>query len=477
VQPLRVVEWGEELVLQLQMRGIGVVDERTTLGCELDDTAARIIRPLAAGDETGHLEPVDALRRRTRGDHGVLSDVSLRQSERRTRSAERAEHVEFALAQPEPTIVLDQLPRELVRDPAHSTDHRHGARVEVRTLATPLLNECPHAILTAHAAILVSVERIMVSVETETRVSGLWCRVRWPLVAAIGPIAFGSNYFVTHDFLPADSPLWGSAIRALPAGLVLLLVARRLPRGAWWWRSVVLGTLNMGMFFCLVYVAAQLLPSSIAASLMSLSPIVIAAAAWLLIHERPAPRVILGAAVGGVGVLLIVGTATGTLDGWGIAASIASMILSSIGAILTKRWQDGTPVLTVTAWQLVVGGLELLAASAIVEGVPPTITPVETLAFVYVSLVATALGFVCWFSGFRHLPAGVVGVIGLLNPVTGVMLGVFLGGEILTPLQIVGILLVLASITIVNTRRRNPRRRPPAGGPSARRSDRSQLQD
>ncbi|MVQ42948.1 EamA family transporter [Microbacterium sp. MAH-37] len=302
-------------------------------------------------------------------------------------------------------------------------------------------------------------------------------RIRWPLVAAIGPIAFGSNYFVTHELLPADSPLWGSAIRALPAGLVLLLVARRLPTGAWWWRSVVLGTLNMGMFFCLVYVAAQLLPASIAASLMSLSPIVIAAAAWLLIQERPAPRVIFGAVVGGAGVLLIVGTATGALDGWGIAASIVSMILSSIGAILTKRWQDDTPVLTVTAWQLVVGGLELLAAAAIVEGAPPAITPVAGLAFAYVSLVATALGFVCWFSGFRHLPAGVVGVIGLLNPVTGVMLGVFLGGEILTPLQIVGILLVLASITIVNTRRRTPRRRQPASAPSVRGSDRSQLQN
>ncbi|MFK4761038.1 DMT family transporter [Microbacterium sp. ZW T5_45] len=313
--------------------------------------------------------------------------------------------------------------------------------------------------------------------ETKTRAPGLWRRVRWPLIAAIGPIAFGSNYFVTHEFLPADSPLWGSAIRALPAGLVLLIVARRLPVGAWWWRSMILGTLNMGMFFCLVYVAAQLLPSSIAASLMSLSPIVIAAAAWLLIHERPAPRVIVGAVIGGAGVLLIVGTATGALDGWGIAASIASMVLSSIGAILTKRWQDDTPVLTVTAWQLIVGGVELLVAAAIVEGAPPAITPVDSLAFAYVSLVATALAFVCWFTGFRHLPAGVVGVIGLLNPVTGVLLGVLLGGETLTPLQIVGILLVLASISIVNTRRRTPRRRVSAARPSARRSDRSQLRN
>jgi probable blue pigment (indigoidine) exporter len=237
---------------------------------------------------------------------------------------------------------------------------------------------------------------------------------------------------------------------------VLLLVVRRLPRGAWWWRSVVLGTLNMGLFFCLVYIAAQLLPSSVAASVTSVAPLMIAAFAWLILHERPTARVLIGAGVGAAGVLLIVGTATGRLDIWGIAASIASMAMSALGAILMKRWNDGTPVLTVTAWQLVVGGLELVLVAAIFEGAPPAVSPTEFVAFAYISLIATALGFFCWFSGFRHLPAGVVGVIGLLNPVTGVALGVMISGEMLSALQSTGIGLVLGSIVLVNTRRRRP---------------------
>lgn len=282
---------------------------------------------------------------------------------------------------------------------------------------------------------------------------GLRHALKWPLVAAIGPIAFGSTYWVTREFLPMDAPLWGSAIRALPAGLLLLLVVRRLPRGAWWWRSVVLGTLNMGLFFCLVYVAAQLLPSSVAASVTSVAPLMIAAFAWLILRERPTMRVVLGAGVGAAGVLLIVGTATGRLDLWGIAASFASMAMSALGAILMKRWNDGTPVLTVTAWQLVVGGIELTIVAALIDGAPPALTPTELVAFAYISLFATALGFFCWFTGFRHLPAGVVGVIGLLNPVTGVALGVLVSGETLSPLQLLGIALVLGSVVLVNTRR------------------------
>lgn len=289
----------------------------------------------------------------------------------------------------------------------------------------------------------------------------IWSMARWPLVAAIGPIAFGSTYWVTREFLPADSPLWGSAIRALPAGLVLLLVVRRLPRGAWWWRSIVLGTLNMGLFFCLVYVAAQLLPSSVAASVTSVAPLMIAAFAWLILHERATARVLIGAGVGAAGVLLIVGTATGRLDIWGISASFASMAMSALGAILMKRWNDGTPVLTVTAWQLVVGGIELTLVAALFEGAPPAITPIELIAFAYISLIATALGFFCWFSGFRHLPAGVVGVIGLLNPVTGVALGVLISGETLSALQLIGVALVLGSVVLVNARRDRTTRVPP----------------
>ncbi|HRI97859.1 MAG TPA: EamA family transporter, partial [Nocardioides sp.] len=108
---------------------------------------------------------------------------------------------------------------------------------------------------------------------------------KWLAVTAIAPVAWGANYVVTRQLLPVDAPLWGSTFRALPAGLILLAVARALPRGAWWWRSAVLGTLNIGAFFLLVYVAAQLLPSSVAASVMALAPLAMAGFGWLLLDE------------------------------------------------------------------------------------------------------------------------------------------------------------------------------------------------
>lgn len=86
---------------------------------------------------------------------------------------------------------------------------------------------------------------------------------RTALLTSVAPIAWGSTYYVTATFLPPDRPLFGAAHRALPVGLVLLLHGRRLPRGPWWWKALVLGTLNIGAFFALVYVAALRLPAAL----------------------------------------------------------------------------------------------------------------------------------------------------------------------------------------------------------------------
>lgn len=94
----------------------------------------------------------------------------------------------------------------------------------------------------------------------------------WVALTAIAPIAWGSTYVVTRAVLPGE-PLWGAVLRALPAGLLLLLVKRRLPRGAWWWRSAVLGVLTSGGFFALVYAVARLLPSGVASTVMAASPL------------------------------------------------------------------------------------------------------------------------------------------------------------------------------------------------------------
>src|SRR5262245_40876619 len=107
------------------------------------------------------------------------------------------------------------------------------------------------------------------------------------LVTALTPMVWGSTYLVTTQFLPPGRPLLDAVIRALPAGLLVLAATRTLPRGHWWWRAAVLGALNIGVFFALLFVAAYRLPGGVAATFGAVQPLLVAGLAFGLLGERP----------------------------------------------------------------------------------------------------------------------------------------------------------------------------------------------
>ncbi|MGB0099998.1 MAG: EamA family transporter [Nocardioides sp.] len=275
--------------------------------------------------------------------------------------------------------------------------------------------------------------------------------VRWAStlgLAALAPIAWGSGYYVTETFLPPDRPLFGAMVRALPFGLLLLAFRPQLPTGVWWWRTLVLGTLNIGAFFALIFVAAYRLPGGLAATLTATAPILMMLIAWALIRERPRALSLIGAGIGVVGVALLVLQAGATVDPIGVAASFGAVAMSSLGFVLVKRWTPPVDLLTFTAWQLVAGGLVLLPIALIVEGAPPPLDVRAIGGFVYLGVFGTLLAYVVWFRGLRRLPAAAVSLVGLLNPVSGTLIGVALAGEAFGLTQGIGMLLVLGGIVM-----------------------------
>lgn len=265
-------------------------------------------------------------------------------------------------------------------------------------------------------------------------------------LTAIAPIAWGSGYYVVDTFLPPDRPLFGALVRALPFGLLLLALRPALPRGVWWWRVALLGTINVSAFFGLLFVVSYRLPGGMAATLTATSPLAIMGLAWLLAGDRPRVVSLAAAVVGIAGVALLVLRSPAVVDPVGVAAAIGAVLLSSTGFVLVKRWPPPVDLLTYTGWQLVAGGLALLPLAIVVEGAPPVLGARELLGFAWLGLVGTVLSYVVWFRGLQRLPAAAVGLVGLLNPVAGTITGVALAGEELAGWQVVGMALVLAGV-------------------------------
>ncbi|MFI7338172.1 EamA family transporter [Streptomyces sp. NPDC050085] len=260
------------------------------------------------------------------------------------------------------------------------------------------------------------------------------------LLTALAPASWGSTYAVTTQLLPPDRPLFTATVRALPAGLLLLALARRLPKGEWWWKAPVLGALNIGAFFPLLFLSAYRLPGGLAAVVGSLGPLFVAVLSTGLLGQRPSRRTLLTGAVAALGVSLVVLRAAGALDALGVAAALASTASMSTGTVLTKKWgrPDGVGPLALTAWQLTAGGLLIAPLAWLVEGAPPALDGRALGGYAYLALANTAVAYWLWFRGIGRLTATQVTFLGPLSPLTAAVIGWAALGQSLTPLQLVG---------------------------------------
>lgn len=291
------------------------------------------------------------------------------------------------------------------------------------------------------------------------------------LATALAPSIWGTTYLATTELLPPGRPLLAALLRSLPAGLVLVALARRLPQGSWWWRAPVLGALNIGAFFALLFVAAYRLPGGIAAIIIATQPLLVAGLASALLGERMRARTTLAGVAGLAGICLLVLRANLQLDVWGVAAAAGAAIVMACGVVLSKRWPSPAPLLATTGWQLAAGGLLLLPVALLVEAPPPGLSIANLSGYGYLA-VASAITYVLWFRGIRALSANSVIFLGLLSPVVATALGWLALGQTLTAPQALGGLVVLIAIVAAQSQR--PRRRD-AHQPNQRVAPRARL--
>jgi probable blue pigment (indigoidine) exporter len=286
--------------------------------------------------------------------------------------------------------------------------------------------------------------------------SSLWAT---PVLTAIAPITWGTTYLVTSQLLPPDHPLWSGVLRALPAGLLALALGRALPHGRWWWRSLVLGTLNIGAFFPLLFLAAYRLPGGVAGIFGAIGPLMVAVLAVGLLGERVTRRRLVWGVLAVVGVAAMVLGPEGALDPVGVAAGLGGAASMALGTVLSKRWSPPVGPIAFTGWQLTAGAIVMLPLTLAVEGGPPPLDGDAVIGYVWLALVGGLLAYALWFRGVGRMPAGIAAFLPVLSPLVAAVLGWVVLGERLSPVQLAGFVLALGAVVAAQWRPRAARAR------------------
>ena len=273
------------------------------------------------------------------------------------------------------------------------------------------------------------------------------------VLTALAPLIWGSTYIVTSELLPPNRPFTAALIRVLPAGLLLLLWLRRVPLRRDWGRLVLLSAFNIGAFQALLFVAAYRLPGGLAAVVGAIQPLLVIALAWGFDGRRPARVALLASVLGVVGMAILLLSPRTVWEPVGIAAALAGAACMALGTYLTRRWQprwqNRLPVMALTGWQLLLGGLMLAPVAAWLDAPLPGLSLQQVLAYAYLCLAGALLAYGLWFRGISRLSPVAVSSLGLLSPAMAVLLGRAILGQAISGWSLLGLVMVLASVLAV----------------------------
>ncbi|WP_440763971.1 DMT family transporter [Natronorubrum sp. DTA7] len=274
--------------------------------------------------------------------------------------------------------------------------------------------------------------------------------------------------------------LWGLSFPAISVGLeslppllfaaarydiaAILLLAAAIVRVDQWRptaRNDLAAVVGGGVFLVagngLLFIGQQTVPSGVAAILQGLVPIVTALWAIPLLGERLSAIGAVGAAIGFLGVGLIVQPDPANLLAGDTAARllvVGQVCSVALGGVLIQRAGPTLPQLPLVGWSMLVGAvvLHLVSLGAGEFSRVDAIGPASFGAVVYLGVFATAIAFMIYFTILEKHGAFEAALIGYLVPIVATVAGVVLLDESIGALTVVGFGLVAVGFALLKRR-------------------------
>ena len=256
------------------------------------------------------------------------------------------------------------------------------------------------------------------------------------------------------DGMGVDSVLFFRYVIAIPLIALMMLIRGRsfkikplqvLGLGG---LGILVALSSLALFLSYTYMAA-----GIASTLLFVYPIMVAVMMVCFFKEKISPVTVLCTAttIAGIGLLFknsdgdtisVVGTIWVMISALSYAIYIVAINKSSLAKV---------PTLTATFYILLFGVL-LFAARLLSKGnidVPSAQNGFLWLALLGLAVFPTVVSFVCTTSAIHNIGSTNTAILGALEPVTAVLIGICVFGEELTPRSLIGLIMIIGAVTVI----------------------------
>lgn len=277
-------------------------------------------------------------------------------------------------------------------------------------------------------------------------------------------VIWGSTWIAIKFGVESVPTFLSAALRFVVAAAVLLLVAgilrRKLPRSRTEWAATVLVgvILFVGDYGLIYWGEANGVPSGLTAVLFAIMPLLTALAAHGLLRTEPlTAQKLVGILIGFGGVVLIFRgqlASAGASLFFPMLAVVLAAACGGVGTVIIKGWAHEIDAFTFNGLAMAVGAAGLAAlslASGEAWAVPSW--PSGFAPILYLALLGSVVAFVTYKWLLGHMEATSASFLTLITPVVALFLGALLANETLEPFDAIGIAVTLLGIYVSISKR------------------------
>jgi drug/metabolite transporter (DMT)-like permease len=265
-------------------------------------------------------------------------------------------------------------------------------------------------------------------------------------------LVWGSTYLAIKFALISFPPFFQMGSRFVLAGSLLLLWARyrsqKFPTPVQWRNASIVGALMLGGMGCVAY-SEQSVASGLVVVFIAIVPL-LTVLANLVFGVRPSRIEVVGISIGLAGVLLLARGHSFSASPTGLIAVSLATLSWSTGSVLSLHRYPLAPGSGGFASEMLCGGVILLMISQLVGERfhwPPQ--PLACVAWTYLVVFGSLIAFTAYMTLLARTGVALATSYSFVNPVIALLLGVGLGGEVVTHQEWLAASIVVVGVVIL----------------------------